>query len=157
MKEVTERRRIHKVITSRANNIQRCHSLLNIVELLLLMMKLLWWKHNVLWGTKSPTTTTTTHSTVHEAEVSTRRSWTRVSVLAFVGGDYGGGVLRGTLHPLLHAATACGATVVAPVCAHLRDPQEKYILLINNCNYQAREKERDNERKLSVIEYWYLG
>jgi len=51
---------------------------------------------------------------VHEPEAGPRRSRARVRVLPLVSGDHDGRVVGGTLHPLLHAATGGGATVVAP-------------------------------------------
>ena len=44
-----------------------------------------------------------------------------VAVLALVGGDHHGGVVRRPLHALLHGAFSVGASVVAP--AQDRKPQ----------------------------------
>lgn len=45
----------------------------------------------------------------------TWRNRARMRVLAFVGRHHDRRVVGGSLHPLLHTAASCGATIIAPV------------------------------------------
>lgn len=54
----------------------------------------------------------------------------RVRVLAFVSRHNNGRVVGGPLDPLLHTATSCGATIVAPV-TNKTQPTSKTVAFID--------------------------
>lgn len=76
------------------------------------MMILRWLRHKGRGGGEGGSVTS--GGLRQDSEAATRHQGARMCVLAFVGGDNYGRVVRRPLHSLLHATPGSGATVVAP-------------------------------------------